>query len=259
MFTFFPCDLVFSLELVSNKKEFRMQENTSIYFASSLFSARESMFNSILTECFENDGYNVYLPQRDGFEFFRLEESLKKHTKSIVASEISTVLETIIYLLDIGWFVHKSAVVVASLDEPIDPGVVVEQMFARSMGKLVICYRTDTRSPFGTLGDALRGTHFFPVYQSDYFISYTLPAKSPEERDAQIKELYELLKKGVETAVETGYVSRQTSHTQAICERAELLFSGIADIHSHAGISMILDRYLLHKEWIEELSPHVLC
>ena len=125
----------------------------TIYFAAALFSGRETVFNSILTEMFEDEGYKVLLPQRDGFEFSKLCESLQIH---LPAQNAAVALQTIIYLLDIGKFVYESDVVVANLDEPVDEGVVVEQVYARCMGVPVISFRTDVRSPYGSLGDPLK-------------------------------------------------------------------------------------------------------
>ena len=59
---------------------------------------------------------------------------------------------------------------IANMDEPLDPGVLVEIMVAKEMGKPVIEYRTDSRSPFGDMGEIHKGMHFFPLFPSDHFI-----------------------------------------------------------------------------------------
>jgi len=227
----------------------------TVYFAAALFSAREAIFNSHLTELFEKDGHRVFLPQRDGFEFASLHTCLTKQMAGQPPSEISTALQTIIYILDIGWFVQNCDVVVANLDEHIDEGVVVEQVFARMMGKRVIGYRTDVRSPYGSLEDPLRGMHFFPAFQSDYFIWSHIPAKTPSDRIAQISELYSRLKPLVE-ATPLGCVECLVS--RKVTERATALFKDIDDIHSTDGLGSIVSRYLANKEWFLELAPNVL-
>ena len=40
-----------------------------IYFAAPLFSQAERAFNILLTEKLEEQGFSVFLPQRDGFEY----------------------------------------------------------------------------------------------------------------------------------------------------------------------------------------------
>ena len=56
------------------------------------------------------------------------------------------------------------------MDEPLDPGVLVEIMFAKEMGIPVIEYRTDSRSPYGNMDEIHKGMHFFPLFPADHFI-----------------------------------------------------------------------------------------
>lgn len=43
-----------------------------------------------------------------------------------------------VYLIDLGKFLYESPVILANMDEPLDPGVLVECMVAKEMGKPVI-------------------------------------------------------------------------------------------------------------------------
>ena len=56
-------------------------------------------------------------------------------------------------------------------DEPIDPGNLVEVMFAKMLNKPVIGYRTEMRTPYGTQADNHVGMHFFCYFPCDKFIS----------------------------------------------------------------------------------------
>ena len=56
------------------------------------------------------------------------------------------------------------------MDEPLDPGVLVECMIAKEMGKPIIQYRTDSRNPYGQTGEFHKGMHFFPLFPCDHFI-----------------------------------------------------------------------------------------
>ena len=44
----------------------------------------------------------------------------------------------VIYLICCGKFLYESKVIVANMDEPLDPGVLVECMIAKEMGKPII-------------------------------------------------------------------------------------------------------------------------
>ena len=74
---------------------------------------------------------------------------------------------------------------IANLDETTDPGVLVEIMFAHMMGKPVLGYRTEARSPYGTLTDYTRGMHFFKFFPLDAFLQIpTTSIPTPKELDA---------------------------------------------------------------------------
>ena len=72
--------------------------------------------------------------------------------------------------MDLGKFLYESDVIIANMDEPLDPGVLVECMIAKEMGKPIIQYRTDSRGPFGEIAEFHKGMHFFPLLPCDHFI-----------------------------------------------------------------------------------------
>ena len=72
--------------------------------------------------------------------------------------------------MDLGRFLWKADVCIANLDEMTDPGVLVEIMFAHQMGKPVLGYRTEARSPYGTLSDFTNGMHFFKFFPLDAYL-----------------------------------------------------------------------------------------
>jgi nucleoside 2-deoxyribosyltransferase len=51
--------------------------------------------------------------------------------------------------VDVEYLLYNSDILIANLDEPIDPGVVVEILLAKELKIPVIGYRSDLRSPFG--------------------------------------------------------------------------------------------------------------
>ena len=73
-------------------------------------------------------------------------------------------------MIDLGKFIYDSDVILASMEEPLDPGVVVECMVAKEMGKPIIIYRTESRGPYGGYGEFNKGMHVFPIFPCDSFI-----------------------------------------------------------------------------------------
>lgn len=124
-----------------------------------------------MTERLQDLGYKLFLAQRDGFEktnFAKLVNRLEGFLSG--EEQISHAVSWIIYLLDL-YNCYLSDVCVACLDEPLDPGMIVEVMFAKMMNKPVIGYRTEMRTPYGTSAECHTGMHFFLFYPCDKFIS----------------------------------------------------------------------------------------
>jgi len=146
----------------------------SLYFAASLFNAKDTTFNVELAEHLQDNGFKVFLPQRDGFEFSECLQTLMDEEFGTDGHMKSKAFSWMIYLLDIGSFMHSADVVLANLDEPQDPGVIVEIMSAKQMGKKVVGYRTEFRSPHGEMGDYYNGMHWFTMLPCDEFIFFPL-------------------------------------------------------------------------------------
>ncbi len=80
-----------------------MSNTNCIYFAGPLFSSAEKTFNELLAARFEQIGYTVFLPQRDGYEFAKLAElSQAEKTRKIFELDRDEVLkcDTFVYVLD---------------------------------------------------------------------------------------------------------------------------------------------------------------
>lgn len=234
-----------------------MNKGIVIYPAAALFNARETYFNSLLVEKLEKLGYKTNFPQRDGFEFGYLKETLKG---KLPDDEIYLTVLNVIYFLDLGVFLPSSDVVLANLDEPVDEGVVVESSYAKLMGKFVIGLRTDIRSPYGRVEDLFGGTHFFPVYQSHRYISHYMPSRTSAERESQM----DLLISKIHRTIQEAGISRQEEipdhvldnpNLKQVLEGAELLFGGVEDIHSSEGMDIIAARYIENKNKLEEIRP----
>ncbi|MEK6848775.1 MAG: nucleoside 2-deoxyribosyltransferase [Nanoarchaeota archaeon] len=232
-----------------------MDEKIVIYLAAALFNGREAYFNSRLVEGLEGIGYKINFPQRDGFEFGDLTLAL---SGKLQQNQISSAVQNIIYFLDMGVFVPTSDVVLANFDEPLDEGVVVEASYAKLMGKFVIGLRTDVRSPYGNLTDIFGGMHFFPTYQTHKLLLHRMPSKKPLERDEQMNSLIQKIgvtirNEGISHQGTIPDYARNNPNLQPILECADLLFSGIKNIHSNESLEEIASRYISNQKRLEEI------
>lgn len=109
-----------------------------IYFAAGLFNLEQSFLNAFMAQEFEIRGYQVDLPQRDGFEFARLNLALEK---VLPPEKVSTAVENCILSLDLGWFLSRADATVARFDEPLDPGVDIEVAVSHVLGTYTLGYR----------------------------------------------------------------------------------------------------------------------
>lgn len=105
-----------------------------IYFAGPLFSEAEKIFNEKLVNIIEEFGYEVFLPQRDGYEAVKL-KNLTEADKS-----------KLVFKKDIGE-IEKADIFFMVLDGRIpDEGACVELGYAYAKGKNCYGIRTDARA-----------------------------------------------------------------------------------------------------------------
>ncbi|NOQ37785.1 hypothetical protein GQ472_02745 [archaeon] len=229
-------------------------DKKTIYLAASLFSGRETYFNATIAKQLERN-YNIIMPQRDGFEFGNLAESLQG---KLPEEEIGSAVQDIIYHLDMGVFVNNSDIILANLDEPLDEGVVVEMSYAKLMGKKVIGFRTDVRAPYGNIEDPLKGMHFFPAYQCDYFISAYMPCKNLDSADNEQSGLIEKVNNCIDNADFNRYHEWNNPLIQEMINNSEILFKGINDVHSQESLELIAQRYIDNKDIFEKSKPKII-
>jgi hypothetical protein len=238
------------------RKPDKRPSGTTIYHAAALFCGREAFFNIQLNQLLEGEFcYLTVLPQRDGFEFGSLHETLEAQ---MALHEIASAVATVVYYLDVGHFLPQCDVLVANLDEPLDEGVVTEVCYARLTGKPVIGFRTDARSPYGDRDDQFAGMHFFPPFQCDEYIYQPLPCRGVDEAYAGMRELARRLDIAVQRRVDSGRSGGADLDTLAAVRRgASILFDGIDDVHSEAGLSEVAKRYLQNIEEFRKLGPRI--
>lgn len=111
---------------------------TQIYFAAPLFSEAELEFNRELTSRFENDGYDVFLPQRDGIE------NLDAYAEQEEVEGMEDVMMEI-FRIDRD-AVLDSDILIAILDGQVpDEGVAIEMGIAYENEIPIIGLKTDRR------------------------------------------------------------------------------------------------------------------
>ncbi len=105
-----------------------------IYFSAPLFNQAEKDFNLKLTEVLEKAGYEVFLPQRDGLEAYKLINlTQEQKSRKIFEKDIQEI--------------EKADIIFMVLDGRVpDDGACVELGYAYALGKRCYGVMTDTRS-----------------------------------------------------------------------------------------------------------------
>ncbi len=250
------------LRMSANEPTKKPPSPCTIYFSADLFSMRQKVFNAELVSILENKyHYKVYLPQRDGFEFTILQNIL---SKKLEKDEVDKAQAIIIYLLDMGYFLLKSNVVVALLDEQLDPGVIVEISYANLINKYVIGIRTDVRSPYGI--NPITGTHFFTVMQLNDFVYMRRTINSKQSVDIAFDDLARIVHQKIASYTYNGRnicdqppinSLENKSEIARIARGAKLLFDNMTpvDMHTEAGLNLIVSRYVKNRNELEKLYP----
>lgn len=232
-----------------------MPSSLTIYHAAPLFCAREAYFNLQLTRCMERDfGHRVILPQRDGFEFGQLHSAFES---MIEPHEVASAVGTIVYYLDVGHFLASCGAVIANLDEPLDEGVITEICYARMIGKPVIGFRTDVRTPYGEADNVFAGMHFFPPFQCHEFVRRRLLCRSDAEAEIDLRELARLLDAAARRHAAAPTAAEDPAAFAPIRRAARLLFDEIEDLHSPSGLAEVAKRYLRNSAEFETLRPRL--
>lgn len=109
-------------------------QGKKVYFAAPLFSQSEKDYNLTLTKILEDHGYEVFLPQRDGFLAAELEGKTQEElVQMIFEKDVSEIL--------------KADIIFVMLDGRVpDEGACVELGIAYANGKRCYGFKTDART-----------------------------------------------------------------------------------------------------------------
>lgn len=246
--------IIYLLSIPFNFAHAHPQNKQTLYMAASLFNAREARFNLDITRQFEALGYQAILPQRDGFEYKSLSTTVKKYSP---ANEIAKTARDLIYLLDMGVFIPESDVIVANLDEPVDDGVIIEIAYAHMMGKPVIGYRTDLRTPFGS-EERLAGLHSFVAFQCDYIIVHYMKVTNAEDEKTALRQLVSKIDQTIKTKLifkqntTPNYVNTNPQIEQII-HSANRVLGNAEGIHTQKGLEKAIKKLIANQSTL----PHI--
>ncbi|MDE1874144.1 MAG: nucleoside 2-deoxyribosyltransferase [Candidatus Micrarchaeota archaeon] len=230
-----------------------------IYVGASMFAVGETWRNATLTAELEKRGYlQVYNPQRDGFEFTGLIRELSTIQRSEEAERTS---KAVIYLLDMKKKT-ESDVMIANVDEPVDPGVIVEATKAKQEGKMVILYRTDVRTPFGSYSSDFGGLHDFVGFQGEVFIQHAMQSGSVAEGQKEFEVLVDKMDTEMLGAVlaPRHYVrkyARSVPQTAKELALAGILFGGLDTRRLNTQLREVVRRCEANKESLDALRPKI--
>lgn len=135
LFAAAACGTTASAEPQAAKSEKQTAEaGKRVYFAAPLFSQSEKDYNEKLTKVLEDHGYEVFLPQRDGYLAAELEGKTEEElTEMIFEKDRDEVL--------------KADIIFMNLDGRVpDEGACVELGIAYASGKRCYGFKTDSRS-----------------------------------------------------------------------------------------------------------------
>jgi hypothetical protein len=165
----------------------------------------------------------------------------------------------VIYLICCGKFLYESKVIVANMDEPLDPGVLVECMIAKEMGKPIIQYRTDSRNPYGNTGEFHKGMHFFPLFPCDHFIF--LPTLQFGSK-TQVQNFYNACAdeldaaiRGIEDKIQGQADQNMTKQAKDIVKLSKQLLEGATDLQSENSMRRIFKNYIAMAPKLRKFEP----
>jgi nucleoside 2-deoxyribosyltransferase len=120
-------------------------ERRKIYCAGPLFNPKEREEMSQIASVLENAGYSVFLPQRDGLEFAKLFPLFME--KGVPASDARKILNMAIFSLDVFQIVKNSDGLLLNMNGRVpDEGAMVEAGIAWANNKVIVIFRSDSRS-----------------------------------------------------------------------------------------------------------------
>ena len=115
-----------------------------IYCAGPLFNPKEKEEMAQIALVLERAGYSVFLPQRDGLEFAELFPFFLE--KGVSAQHAQNILNMAIFSLDVFQIMNSAGLLLNINGRVPDEGAMVEAGIAWAHNKVVVIFKTDSRS-----------------------------------------------------------------------------------------------------------------
>ena len=123
-------------------------EKYRIYCSGPLFCAEEISRMSAIAKVLEDEGFQTFLPHRDGLESYVLRFSNSSFPSTV--SGIRTRMDYAIFSLDVYELIERCSAMVCSLNGRVpDEGMIVEAALAYAASKPLVFFKDDIRAPFG--------------------------------------------------------------------------------------------------------------
>jgi len=134
-----------------------------IYCSGPLFCPEEVAGMSSIAVTLENEGFDVFLPHRDGIERFVMD--MVNSSLNINILGIRDIIDRAIFALDVYQIVEGCDCLVLNMNGRVpDEGAVAESGIAFAAGKPVVLYKNDFRSIFkGRDNSMITGLSEFPA------------------------------------------------------------------------------------------------
>lgn len=122
---------------------------------------------------------------------------------TLTPEQVSSAYCWLTLLIDVGLYLANSDVCIANLDEELDPGVLIELMYAKMMGIPIVGFRTETRTPYGRPETCNKGMHIFPYFICDKYITYpNANIRTKESAEIVLDELAEVILEQTKVVIE---------------------------------------------------------
>jgi len=122
-----------------------MEKTThKIYCAGPLFNPKEQEEMQEIAHTLEKEGYEVFLPQRDGLEFAKLFPCLLE--RKIPTADAQRILNMSIFSLDVFQIMDSDGLILNMNGRVPDEGAMVEAGIAWAHNKVMVVFRNDSRS-----------------------------------------------------------------------------------------------------------------
>ncbi len=122
-----------------------MEKRTyKIYCAGPLFNPKEQEEMHQIASALEESDYSVFLPQRDGLEFAKLFPCFLE--RGISSREGQLILNMAIFSLDVSEIMDSDGLLLNMNGRVPDEGAMVEAGIAWSRNKVIVIFRSDSRS-----------------------------------------------------------------------------------------------------------------